>query len=123
MNKPAALSQAIIAIWITLGLSALSAVVSKLMGWIASDVFLGNLFVYALFAVIPYKISVGKNWARYFYAVLTAITVAMMLAGESQGVSKLDIALSWILLPVEAWILYSLFRKDSSEWFENLKSV
>lgn len=121
MNKPTALSQAVIAIWITLGLSALSAVVSKLLGWIASDAFFGTLFLYALFSIIPYKISIGKNWARYFYAVITAIGVAMMLAGEHEGASKLDIALSWILLPVEAWVLYSLFRRDSSEWFESQK--
>jgi hypothetical protein len=123
MNKPTALSHAIIAIWVTLGLAVLSSVVSRLSGSIASDVFIGNQVGFALCAIIPYKISGGRNWARYFYAVLSASGAAMMLAGEYQGSSSLDVALSWILLPVDVWILYSLFRKDSSEWFKHMKSA
>jgi hypothetical protein len=122
MNKPTSVSNAILAIWVTLGISVISTVVSRVTGQITSAVFFGTLLLYGLYAVLPYKISVGRNWARYFYVVNAVLTVAVMLAGEYEGASKLDIIVSWFLLPVEAWIVFSLFRGTSTAWFEGQKS-
>lgn len=121
MNKPTSVSNAVLAIWVTLGVSVLSAIASRVTGQISSSAFMGNLFIYGLFAVLPYKISLGRNWARYFYAILTVLTVAMMIAGETAGVSKIDQVVSWLMLPIEGWVIFSLFKRESGEWFEASK--
>ncbi|TXH09665.1 MAG: hypothetical protein E6R04_07505 [Spirochaetes bacterium] len=118
MNKPTSVSNAVLAIWVTLGISVLSAIASRITGQVSSSGFMGNLVVYCLFAVLPYKIGLGRNWARYFYAILIVFTFAMLLAGETAGASKIDLIVSWLMLPVEGWILFSLFKRESGEWFE-----
>lgn len=82
---------------------------------------MGSLFMYGICAILPYKISLGRNWARYFYAVLMVIGIAMMFAGESAGISKIDKVVSWLMLPVEGWIIFSLFKPESAEWFEQAR--
>lgn len=118
MQRPKAVTNAVLAIWATVGLSTVVAIIDKQTGALSSDLFMGILFTYALFCVLPYKITVGRNWARYVYAILVALTLAMILAGETKDISKLALVFSYVMLPVEAWILYSLFHPDSGKWFE-----
>jgi len=121
MTKPTTVSNAVLAIWVTLGVSVLSAVIGRATGQISSGAFMGSLFMYGICAILPYKISLGRNWARYFYAVLMVIGIAMMFAGESAGISKIDKVVSWLMLPVEGWIIFSLFKSESAEWFEQAR--
>ena len=118
MTKPTSVSNAVLAIWVTLGISVLSAVAGRVTGQISSGTFMGTLFLYGLCAILPYKIGLGRNWARYCYAIFMVLGFASIIAGESGGMSKIDIALSWLLLPVEGWIIFSLFKRESGEWFE-----
>lgn len=118
MNKPTSVSNAVLAIWVTLGISLLSSAASRALGQSTSGEFFWALFVYGLVAIFPYKMGLGRNWARYVYAVLMVLTVAIMLAGETDNASKIEILVSWVLLPVEGWILFSLFKPDSGAWFE-----
>lgn len=119
MTKPISVSNALLAIWGTLGISVLSAVAGRATGQLSSGAFFGSLFMYGLCAILPYKIGLGRNWARYFYAILMGLGFAAMLAGERAGLTKIDVVVSWILLPVEGWIIYLLFKRESGEWFES----
>lgn len=121
MNKPTSVSNAVLAIWVTLGISLLSSVASRALGQSSSGEFFGTLLIYGIVAIFPYKIGLGRNWARYVYSVLMVLTVATMFAGETDNASKIEIAVSWILLPVEGWILFSLFKPESGAWFEQKK--
>ena len=118
MNKPTSISHAVLAIWATMGICILSAIAGRATGQISSNNFIGTLITYGLFAILPYKMGLGRNWARYFYTVITAIGYAMIFAGETAGMSQIDKVLSWILLPVEGWIIFLLFKPESREWFE-----
>jgi hypothetical protein len=118
MSKPVSVSNALLAIWVTLGISVLSAVAGRATGQLSSGEFFGALFTYGLCAILPYKIGLGRNWARYFYAIFMGLCIAALLAGERAGLSKIDVIVSWLLLPVEAWIIFSLFKRESGEWFE-----
>lgn len=118
MTKPNSVSNAILAIWVTLGISVLSSVAGRALGQISSGAFFGSLFTYGLCAILPYKIGLGRNWARYFYAILMGLGFAAMLAGERAGLTNIDVVISWLLLPVEAWIIFSLFKREVGEWFE-----
>ena len=70
MIIPKNINQAIIAIWFTLGISAVIAVLNKQIGTISSDTFMFNLVTYGILCIIPYKISKGSNPARYFLPFL-----------------------------------------------------
>jgi uncharacterized membrane protein len=123
MTKPRAVSNAFLAIWITLGIAILSSVVGRLSAQISSGVFYANIFLYGLYAIVPYKINLGRNWARYFFAIMTVLVVAMLLAGEWKGLSTPDLIVSLALLPVDAWIWYSLFKPEADEWFEETEKA
>lgn len=118
MQKPKYVNLAVMAIWATFIFSAAIAIIDRQTGAMTSGEFTGALFFTAILCIVPYKISAGKNWARYAYAVAVALTTAMMFAGESAGVTKLALIFSWLSLPIEGWILYCLFRRESGEWFE-----
>lgn len=123
-SKPVSARNAEIAIWVTIGISALIAVIDIKMGTISSATFTGYLFVYGLVCIIPYKIGRGSNASRYVYAVLMAITVLMMVGGVPTGEPKLDTIFSYLMLPLEGFIIYNLFTSESTAWFsgQNRKS-
>jgi hypothetical protein len=119
MEKPQAVEQAVILIWGTLALSAISSLINKWMGHIDAGQFVFSLIVYGIMCVIPYKISRGSNATRYVYLILTAITILFMLGGLGNDMPKLDLVLSIVLTPVELFILYKLFQKESASWFSS----
>ena len=116
MDTPVGVRQAIIAIWITLAIYAISALLAKLWGISSDSDFVGALVVYALCCIFPYKLGNRSNATRYVYLVLTVISVLFMLAGVGK-LNKLDFFVSVALLPVEVFILYRLFQKEASAWF------
>lgn len=119
MNKPTAVSRALLVIWTTFGISAVLAVVDRMLGHLTPEAFLGTLILYMTLTVLPYKISQGRNWARYTYAVLAAFAAAMMVAGETAGATKIELVWAWVTLPLEAWIVYSLFTREANQWFHD----
>lgn len=118
MEKPQSVNTAILTIWGALALSALVAVLDRKFGGVTYDGFMGDLFSMALFSVLPYKMSQGRNWSRYFFGVSVFLSLAVLLAGAIPGVSKLALAASWLLLPIQGWVTYLLFQPESNAWFE-----
>lgn len=116
---PSGVNQAIIAIWVTLGISALLSLYNKVTGAHDNGQFIGELFIYALLCIIPYKLSNGSNAARYVYAVLTAFTTLLLFALPSsfEETPKITFIVSVIMTPVEVFILYRLFQAEASAWF------
>ena len=117
MMKPEGVNQAIIGIWATIGLSAVVSLINKWMGAISMEEFIFTILFYALICILPYKINKGSKAARYVYLIFFAISILFMLAGVGNDIPKLDLILSIILIPVELFIVYRLFQKDSSSWF------
>lgn len=121
MNIPKNINQAIIAIWFTLTISAAIAVVNKQLGEISSNLFMFSLIGYGLLCIIPYKITKGSNPARYVFTIFTAISYLLLLGGETEDMTKLDIGLSIALIPVNIFILYRLFNNEGNNWFTQEK--
>ncbi len=115
--QPHGVGQAITAIWISLAVSALSALAGKLMGLSTQDEFITSLIAYALLCIFPYKLGNGSNPTRYVYAVLTIMSFLFMAAGVVSA-NKIDMAVSVALLPVEVFIIYRLFQQEASMWFK-----
>jgi hypothetical protein len=116
-QKPRTVEHAVLAIWASFGLFTLIAIIDRQSGAMSSGQFVSALLTYALLCVLPYKIGAGRNWARYVYAIFVALSIALMLAGETKGITKLALVMSYLTLPMQAWILYALFRPTSGEWF------
>jgi hypothetical protein len=116
MNIPNNVKQAVIALWLSVLISAIIAVINKLMGVIEEDTFLFYLVIYAIFCIIPYKISKGSNPTRYILLVITIFSYLSFFGGISD-MPKIDLILSILLIPVYVYIFYKLFSKEANEWF------
>ncbi len=123
MIRPKEVATAELLIWVTLGMSVVSAVIAKATGQIGPGMFGFDLVFYGSCAILPYKIRQGRNWARYAYAVIVVLGVAALFAGEGGGVSKVERVLAWVMLPIETWAVFLLFRPESTRWFEGAQSI
>lgn len=116
MEMPSGVRQAVIATWATIAIDAVLAVYCKLTGIYSEGMFMGAMVLYTLVCIIPYKLSVRSNSARYIYVILTAIAVLMTVAGVG-AVKPIELYVSLALIPVEVFIIIRLFQKEASDWF------
>ena len=116
MTMPDGVKQAVIAIWITLVIDVILALYNKTFGIYNNGEFFTALVMYLLFCIVPYKLSVGSNPARYIYVIMSVLMVVVALAGVAE-VKSIDLFVSVILAPVEIFIIYRLFQQEAGEWF------
>jgi len=121
MNIPKNINQAIIAIWFTLVISAIAAVINKQIGAIDSGEFVFYLVLYGICCIFPYKISKGSNPTRYVYTILTVIGYLFLLGGETKDMTQLDVVLEISLAPVYGFIFFRLFSSEGNSWFAQAK--
>ena len=121
MNLPKSVNQAVIAIWTTLLISAITAAINKQIGVINSSEFALYLVLYGILCILPYKISRRSNPTRHVYAVISVISFMLMLGGQGKDISKLDLVVSYLMTPVEIFILYRLFSGEANGWFSQDK--
>lgn len=118
MQKPTPVKHAEWALWVSLTISLILVIFERQQGLIDSDYFFASLVVYALCAILPYKIGQGRNWARYTFVVLSALSCATVLAGETADTPRPEVILAYIYIPVDITIGILLFRPESSAWFK-----
>jgi hypothetical protein len=118
LEKPQSVNYAEVAIWASLLVATLVAGIDRYMGSMSSSLFLATLGLYALYGVIPYKIGLGRNWPRHVVAILSIVSFAIMASGDTEGMSDLSIAFGWVATPLDFFIIYWLFKADSSAWFK-----
>ena len=127
MEKPESVKRGVALIWVSLGVWALGALVVRWLGG-TSDAFMMALFSSALCCIIPYKLANGSNAARYFYAVLFAVSLLAVAGGvaplESVGFAarSVDIATNVLTTIIEAVSLYYLFGEEASTWFRHQRA-
>lgn len=118
MQKPQSVITAVYAILITLGLDLFVTGLSNSNGADSmSGTIAGSVISLAVYGLLCIQISRGRNWARNVYAVLLAAEVAGLFAFENKDASDIEIVVSYLMVPVEGWILFQLFRAESAEWF------
>lgn len=83
----------------------------------ASDALLLNSMSCVFYGLIAHGISAGNNFARHVYAILVAVEVAALLAFGLDGATELEAAVAYISPPIEAWVMFMLFRAESTPWF------
>lgn len=114
---PHGVNQAIIAIWVTIGLSVIAALINKWVGDISTGEFVWYIILYSLICIFPYKLGKGSNPSRWVYSVFVAVSVLLMLGGVGTDMPKADWAVSIITLPIEAFVIFRLFQAEASSWF------
>jgi len=117
MDKPQSISQAIYLIWGTIAISVLITLVDKWTGSTSEGEFMFNLIAYCLFCIIPYKLNNRSNATRYVYGAMVALSILFVLGGVTSHASQLTILASFLMLPVQVFIVYSLFQREAMEWF------
>lgn len=119
MEKPQTVLHAEWAIWVVIVGSAIGILINKLTGYIPDVEFVSGIIVVALFCIFPYKIGKGSNPARYVFSVVFAMSILLGLGGigSEMTVSAADVFINYLLLPVQVYAIYLLFKKESAPWF------
>jgi transcriptional regulator with XRE-family HTH domain len=116
-DRPQHVTYAVLALFGTLVLAALAAVVSKWTGEISAGEFVINILWYSLLCIIPYKIYNGSNAARFIFLIMMISSYFLWLGGMMSELSVADRIASFISMPIELCVTYLLFNKTSSPWF------
>ena len=117
MNVPNNVFQAVIAMWASLIIWAIVILFEKKLGVINNEYFVFSLVTCAFFSIIPYKIFNRSNASRYIYTVLAVLGLFLMEADGEEPMAKGEMILSIIEIPLEIFILYKLFTRESNLWF------
>jgi len=123
MDKPVGVSQAIVVLWITIFLNVICEVIKMKLGESTAAEFSFVLIIYAIICIIPYKLSTGSDAARQGFVALIllyGLSILIILSGiysDSVDVTRIDVALSVVLLPANLFIIYRLFQPEASSWF------
>lgn len=115
---PIGVNQAIIAIWITLALSVVAALINKWLGEVSTGEFVWYIITYSICCIFPYKLSKRSNPTRWTYAIFVAATFVLMLGGIASDMPKADFVVSIIMIPVEFFAVFRLFQPEASRWFK-----
>lgn len=116
---PEGVKQAIIGIWVTIGLSVVTSLINIWTGAISSAEFTGYIIFYSLMCIFPYKMAKGSNAARWIYSVLFVASVLLVLGGVASDAPKADWIVGIITLPLQIFIFFRLFQPEASEWFRD----
>lgn len=122
MYRPSEVDQAVTAIWISLGISVASAIVSKWMNYVTEGYFVGSVVLYAVYCLFPYHIARGSNTARWIYSVLSAVTLVLFLGLGFADMPPPDAIASIIVTPITIFAIVRLFQESSVDWFEQERS-
>ena len=87
----------------------------------SSDQFMLNLISCCFYGLLTNRIAVGNNLARHVYAILIAIEVAALFAFGLNDATGLEAAVSYVSIPLEFWIMFTLFRADNNPWFHKVR--
>ena len=123
MQRPRSVTSAVVAIWFTIALDFLVTNIEGLDGTMPSGQFMLNLISCFFYGLLVNRISVGNNLARYVYAILIAIEVAALLAFGLDDATGLEAAVSYVSIPLEFWIMFTLFRANSNPWFQKVRQA
>ena len=121
-ERPAQVSTAVALIWVSLGLG----VVNSVLDWrhltsrsSMSYVLTVQLVTLAIFALLIYKTSCGRNWARLTFLILGVVGVPFFLyqlpAAFERAPISASVGVVQLLLQVGA--LYLVFSAPGRYWF------
>jgi hypothetical protein len=121
-SKPRNVEQAIILMWILMGLSALSTVLnfSHLSSQTGVALALFTLgFSYAIAIFFYAKLAAGKNWARWTLLVFMVggLLMSATTLPTEWSRSPLSVLLSLVMTALQIYILYLAFTPAASPWF------
>jgi len=117
MDMPKNIKQGVIAVWITIAVTAVVYAIDKRFGEISNDRFAAYLVLSGLCCIFPYKLSKGSNPTRYIFTILTAMSYLGLIGGFPENLPILDIVFEILLLPVYIFAIYRLFTGEANAWF------
>ncbi|HCV04113.1 MAG: hypothetical protein CMF22_12875 [Idiomarinaceae bacterium] len=118
MYRPREVDQAVIAIWVSLGISVASSIISKWMNYLTEGYFVFYVVFYGLFCLLPYHIGRGSNAARWIYTGLSAFGLVLFLGLGFADMPPPEVIASIIGIPLTIFTIVRLFQERARDWFE-----
>jgi len=128
-NKPDGVSNALILLWISLGVGVLNSIINfsnsvdLAQGYGSGFVIFVTLFTLVFMAFFIYMIGQGKNWARITFLVLFIIGIpfSVLPAIVLLVTNPISAMFSAGITILQLIALIFLFQKSSSDWFHSMK--
>ncbi|MDN7134574.1 hypothetical protein [Pseudidiomarina terrestris] len=119
MHTPKEVRQAIIAIWLTIFISAVIELANYWTGNISVNDFVTLALFFCILGLFPYKIAKGSNRARWVYCTLAVLSVTLSLGGVFESTTTIDWIGTVVIIPLDIFTVIKLFQADASNWFES----
>ncbi len=123
MHTPKEVRQAIIAIWLTIFISAVIELANYWTGNISINDFVSLALFLCILGLFPYKIAKGSNRARWIYCTLAVLSVTLSLEGVFESRTTIDLLGTVLIIPIDIFTVIRLFQADASNWFETRGGV
>ena len=117
MLKPKPVTYAVGALWGALTFLGANLIFNAAAGNVSMARLAGGLFGLLAWAIIIWRISAGRNWARYVYAVALAYCFARIAAAPTPNTSWQTL-LDSLLGGTTLMALILMFCPASSAWFK-----
>ena len=117
-TKPEGVKQAELVLWISITIFTFIQIIDKLNGTISFGILLFSLIFNGLYCIVPHKIGLGLNQARYIYIAILIVKIVLLFSGRVL-IPKLDGVMTVLMLPLDGFITYRLFQREANDWFSN----
>lgn len=124
-GKPQSLTIAVNLLWASLAVGVLKVAMTFIIPGLRNPNVTSGfaltilLFVLGVFVLLVWKISIGRNWARITFLILTILGAYPWLLGLSHefAVSPVYGAASLVQVGLQLCAIVLLFVKPASDWF------
>lgn len=116
-SPPKSVRNAVKAICLSIGVTLLLWISNVSVGVMSVDEFASSLGILLLFSILPYKIWQRSNLARQISIALTLFSLLILVFGGYEFLTPLERMVSFIMLPVDLYIIFQLLTKTSAIWF------
>jgi hypothetical protein len=118
MDTPREVKGAVHFIYTSIAISTAGILLDKISHGMDATQFIGSLIICGLSVIIPYKIANRSNGARYFYIVVTIISILAIIGGVIENVPLFSTIADVISLPISIVAMVWLFSKKADTWFK-----
>lgn len=104
-------------VWASIGLAVATSIASRLLGHTASPQLCGELLIYAVLCLLPYKLSKGSNGARLAFIALAAMSIGWLASGGYASLHIFELVADVVQIPLTAYTVFLLLRRDDAAWW------
>lgn len=121
-GKPPAVTKAMTLAWAGFTISFAASWLSWVGGALSYDKMAVTGVIFALFALLIWRMDCGGFWARHLYAAFFLVGTGS-LAANGFSLNGLEQYAGAVTVPLEAGAIWLLYSKESREWHAHLAEL